>query len=129
VTITAFGNRVIVACDDPQVLALAAELFRILHAPAGEGDFEVIRLKHAEAVSVARVLDEAFNGSPAPGGLPRSARIRIVPDPATNSLLVRAAQLDLLTIRHLLEVALDSPSATSSTDNARRLSNAAGGRK
>lgn len=61
--ITAFGNKLIVTSEDPQALALVQEMVRLLtQTQAGEGDFEVIRLKNANAVDVAKVLDEAFNG-------------------------------------------------------------------
>src|SRR5262249_10194342 len=126
VTITAFGNKLIVTSDDPQALALVQELVRLMMATnASEGDWEFIRLKKGNAVDVARILDEAFNGpakqggaSPkGGGGLPfpfpggggpgglisammggggggaaggREEKIRVVADPSTNSLLVRA---------------------------------------
>src|SRR5262249_1800602 len=93
----------------------------------GEGDFEVIKLKNANATDAARVLDEAFNGTkPAtpqnglgffsqfggrgavPPPNPSANRIRVVADGSTNSLLVRASPLDMLTIRRLLEKAIDT---------------------
>jgi type II secretory pathway component GspD/PulD (secretin) len=136
INITAFGNRLIVTSDDPQALALVNEMVRLLtKTSGGEGDFEYIKLKNADATEAARVLDEAFNGTrpqnqnqrqnrfPFGGGNrffqqfaqqaaaapaePVKERIRVVADPATNSLLVRASPLDMLTIRHLLEKALD----------------------
>lgn len=127
VTITPLGNRLIVASDDPQALALAQEIVRMLtQSPGGDGDFEIIRLKNASAAEAAKVLDEAFNGTkqavaqPMPAGFgrfgaamaqapitPAENRIRVVADPTTNSLLVRASPLDLLTIRRLLEKAID----------------------
>src|SRR5262249_55772062 len=63
ITITAFGNRIIVQSDDPQALALAGELIRLFtQTPAGAGDFQYIRLKNANAVEAAKVIDELFNG-------------------------------------------------------------------
>jgi type II secretory pathway component GspD/PulD (secretin) len=106
VTLTAIGNKLLVACDDPEVLALVQEMTRLLTQKHGEGDFEVIRLKAGNAIEVAKVLDEAFNG---PMGNAKLARIRVVPDPVTNSLLVRATPLDMLVIKHLIRVALDAP--------------------
>src|SRR5439155_23042053 len=79
VTITAFGNKLIVTSEDPQALALIQELTRMITTTsANAGDFEVIKLKYTNAVDAARVLDEAFNGvkpgggrgGPQPGGLP-----------------------------------------------------------
>src|SRR5207249_4541224 len=102
--------------------------------PPGPGDFEIVRLKFANAVDTAKILDEIFNGpKPAgfgggkgsnfgPGGAAfpgigpgalganaglgallggafggaqpgaqREDRIRVVADPTTNALLVRAS--------------------------------------
>ena len=128
ITITAFGNRLIVTTDDPQAMALVVELTRLLQAPAGEGDFEVIRLKHAQAANVAQVLDDVFNGSrPAKGGLgggsmgpgtglARAERVRVVAEPITNTLLIKASPLDVITIRNLLSKALDIPEAANMRD-------------
>jgi type II secretory pathway component GspD/PulD (secretin) len=116
VTLTAAGNKLIVTSDDKQVLALVEELVRLLTQPHPNRDFEVIRLRYARAADVAQLLDEAFNGRrrPAlPGGKAPAAdeRIRVVAEPATNAVLVRASPLDMLTIRRLVEKALDLASA------------------
>jgi type II secretion system protein D len=152
VRITAFGNRVIVTSDDPEALAAAQALFRLLtQTPAGEGDFEVIPLKYASAADAAKVLDEAFNGpmpqagqgrgnrgggggfgggdqgggpgaffsqfaargAQGPQGAPRENRIRVVADPGTNSLIIRANPLDMFTIRRLLDKAIDTSNENS----------------
>src|SRR5438309_1014385 len=69
VTITAFGNRLIVTSEDRAALALVSELVRLLTSDAaGPGDFQIIRLKRANAVETARLLDEAFNGAKPVGG-------------------------------------------------------------
>src|SRR5439155_9762771 len=46
-------------------------------------------------------------GAAAPA-TPREDRIRVVADPGTNSLLVKASPIDLLTIRSLLDRAIDT---------------------
>jgi type II secretory pathway component GspD/PulD (secretin) len=120
INITAAGNKLIFASDDPEALALAQDLVRLLTRAHGEGELEVVRLRTARAVEVARTLDEVFNGpvaagpppgkgkglGSAPGGR-RFERIRVGADTATNSLLVRASPLDMLTVRRLVEKALD----------------------
>lgn len=128
ITITAVGNKLVVTSEDPQALAMVQELVRLLTTtPGAEGDFEVIRLKNASATDAAKVLDEAFNGTKqqAPqqgfpffgrfGGMnaqppanPAENRIRVVADPSSNSLLVKASPVDMLTIKRLLEKAIDS---------------------
>src|SRR5262249_26884727 len=49
-----------------------------------------------------------FAGAGANLPTPRKEAIRVVADPGSNSLLVRASPLDMLTIRRLLEKAIDS---------------------
>src|SRR5262249_12532037 len=50
-----------------------------------------------------------FGGQGArPPANPQTDRITVVADPATNTLLVRASALDLITIKGLLEKAIDS---------------------
>jgi type II secretory pathway component GspD/PulD (secretin) len=130
IIITAFGNKLIVTSGDPKALKLVQELALLLTrtAPMGEGDFEVIHLKHGSAIDIANVLDEAFNGPKSsdggkgeqhsrPGGMmmkmmmglqpdggrpARVDRIRVVADPSINAVLVKASPSDMLTIRALL---------------------------
>jgi hypothetical protein len=73
---------------------------------SGAGEFRVFRLKRASAGAALRVLDELLNGA---GGGPR--RARIVADPATNQLLVRARPADLDSIEAVLTW-IDVPEAT-----------------
>jgi type II secretory pathway component GspD/PulD (secretin) len=122
VTITTFGNKLVVTSNDPEALALAEELVRQLTDERPGDDFEIIRLRYASAIAVARTLDEAFNSAPGPGmpkqpfgpGRPRADRVRIVAEPVTNALLVKASPLDLLTIRSLVHKALDVPASEES---------------
>jgi type II secretory pathway component GspD/PulD (secretin) len=119
ITITQVGNRLVVTSNDPEALALAEELVRLLTEARHGDDFEIIALRYASAIAVARTLDEAFNGPPSSGlpkqpfgpARPRADRVRIVADPATNSLLVKASPLDTLTIRSLVHKALDLPAS------------------
>jgi hypothetical protein len=77
---------------------------------SGEGEFRVFRLKSASANAALRVLDELLTGA---GGGPR--RARIVADPATNQLLVRARPLDQDFIEAVL-TRIDVPEATGSAE-------------
>jgi type II secretory pathway component GspD/PulD (secretin) len=109
-TIVGFGNRLIVTCDDPEALDLVEQMVRIIVNTEVGRDFEVIRLKHAKAVDVAKLLDEAFNGPAAKKGK-GVERIRVIADEATNSILLRARPLDSLSIRRLVTKSLDIPQA------------------
>lgn len=133
VTITAVGNRLLVTSDDPEALALVQELVRLMtQKQEGDGPFEIIRLRFAGATDVAKILDEMYNGTRQNnpqqqqqqggfgffggrfGGMqqqpaaPVAQRIRVVADPATNAILVRANALDMLEIRKLVRDTLDS---------------------
>src|SRR5262249_57603881 len=64
IKITAIGNKLIITSDDPKALATAQELVRLLTQPqGGQGDYDTIKLKNANAVEAAKALDEAFNGT------------------------------------------------------------------
>jgi type II secretory pathway component GspD/PulD (secretin) len=138
ITITAFGNKVLIHCDDPKMLDLAQELVRLYSSSSNIGDFVVRRLKFANAVETATLLDGLFNNNPTakpaagpiggggggrgPGGggpgaffqammaaqqPPAKERVRVIADPATNSLLLKANLLDLATIDRLLKESID----------------------
>lgn len=113
VTFTPVGNKLIVTTDDPAVMRLVADLIRHQPQPTIQCDFYVIRLKHTRADSVARVLDEAFNGTRSGKSPISPERIRVVADPHINALLLRASALDTLVIRELVERELDVPAAQS----------------
>jgi type II secretory pathway component GspD/PulD (secretin) len=105
-TLMAGGNRLIIASDDQQALALAGELGR-LYTAEGEGDYLVVALRSADAATVAKVLDETFNGPRTANR--RNERLRVVADPASNSLLIKGGPIDLLVVRRLLQEHLDMP--------------------
>jgi type II secretory pathway component GspD/PulD (secretin) len=113
VTIVAFSNRLLITTEDREAMAVIVQMVRILVNTEIGSDFEVLRLKHAKAAEVSKILDEAFNGPRAKDGKAgvRVERVRVIADPATNSLLVRARPLDTMTIRRLLERSLDVPAA------------------
>ena len=113
---------------------LAQEIINFYMREAGDGDFEVIKLKNAQATDAARMLDEAFNGprqqtqqpggggpaaffaqfagrGAAPPANPSANRIRVVADPSTNKLLIRATPLDMLAIRRLIAKGIDPDDA------------------
>jgi type II secretory pathway component GspD/PulD (secretin) len=123
-TLTATGNQLRADCNDQQALDLVRDLSRLLTQPEPrEGDFEVIKLKKARAADAAKILDEAFNGNKPQKNwdsnrwffspwmnqqMKAEGSIRVVADPTTNSLLVRAKPLDMLTIRKMVEESIDN---------------------
>ena len=127
VTITAIGNKIIVNTDDPKTRMFIQDVIRTMTQSGGDGDFEIIPLKNANATDAARVIDEFFNGpkqgagsSPLErlrgggfngfqGGQAQAAastttfKVRIVADPGSNSLLVRASPIEMLSIRDMVK--------------------------
>jgi type II secretion system protein D len=122
VTISVVGDRLIITCEDPETLNMVHQVARTIIGPGGgTGDFEIIKLKRVSAVDAAKVLDEFFNGPRQPtqnplaalfGGrnmpanipqvAPATNKVRVVADPATNSLLVRASPTDRRIIHDIL---------------------------
>jgi type II secretion system protein D len=147
IIITAIGNKLTVETKDKNAMLKVQQLINLIkNAEATEGDFEVIPLKFADAVEAAAVLDEVFNGKQKQGGNPNpgpfnpgqffmqfaqggakppagptEGKIRIVADPATNSLIVKANLLDMLTIKQLVYKAIDSGIIDSSAVIATRI--------
>jgi general secretion pathway protein D len=130
VTITAIGNKLIVNTDDPQTRMFIQDVIRTMTQSAGDGDFEIIKLNNANATDAARVIDEFFNGPKQQagggrGGLPggfggnfggafgqpqqapaastSTSKVRVVADPGSNSLLVRASPIEMLSIRDMVK--------------------------
>lgn len=148
-TITAVGNKIILNSEDPATLAYARELVRLLTQPGADGgDFEVIRLKKANATDAARVIDELFNGKQQPqqqggGGNPFAGRfnpfqmqmggqggaaaatatnkVRVVADPSSNTLLVRASPVEMITIKNLIKNSIDADEDASGTQRAHKV--------
>jgi beta-lactamase regulating signal transducer with metallopeptidase domain len=65
-------------------------------------DFEILKLRNAGAGEAAKILDEMFNDTKT-----NAIRIRVVVDPSSNSLLVKANPLDMLTIRSIVDRFID----------------------
>lgn len=109
VTIFAGGNRLVVQCDDPETLAIAQAAINMMIHPSNGRAMHVLKLQYAKATDAARMLDEVFGDprSRAAQGARDPDGIRIVADPATNSLLIRATTLEYLDIRRLIEQSID----------------------
>ena len=132
VTITTIGDRVIIRSDDPEALKAAQELIRIITSNTGTGDFEVIQLNNASAVDTATLLEQMYNpqqqrrggdttnpfammfggfggrGSTTQPAAATEPRIRVVADPNTNSIMVKANAVDMLAIKRLLRESIDA---------------------
>jgi general secretion pathway protein D len=126
IILTALGSKLKVSCTEPQALTLVGDLARLLTTTKdGDGGWEIIHLKTASAKNAAQILDEAFNGNKKNqnnpyddwflGYRPRQKKeegtIRVVADTSTNSLLVKASTLDMITIRDMVDRFIDNHQA------------------
>ncbi|CAN5232711.1 hypothetical protein BH11PLA2_BH11PLA2_25870 [soil metagenome] len=69
VTITIVGNKILIACDDPETLELATQTARLFLKEAtvtNENLYKVLKLKNCSAEDAAKVISEVFNGPTAP---------------------------------------------------------------
>ncbi len=138
VTISVVGDKIYITSDDPDALEYATSIARtVIGGGGGSGEFEIIRLKRASAVDTAKMLDEFFNGPRQPAGqnpllqmlgqgggrgmamgpaaqvTPAKNKVRVIADPATNALLVRANSSDRRIIHDILK---DLESGTDEAD-------------
>ncbi|MFN3985095.1 MAG: type II secretion system secretin GspD [Rhodocyclaceae bacterium] len=113
-TVTAFpSNNVLVVTDYAENLARIGRIIESIDVP--QGDVTVIQLEHAIAVDLAATLnrlmsDGAGAAAAAAGGEP-SLRVQIIPEPRTNSLLVRADNPARIRAVRQLVASLDLPGA------------------
>jgi type II secretory pathway component GspD/PulD (secretin) len=73
--------------------------------PSVDEDITIYRLKNANAVSLAKLLGELFHG-------PSNKSLRILADPETNSLLIRADDVERRKIETIV-IRLDEAAANS----------------
>lgn len=110
IILTPIGNRLIVFCDDPKMLPFVESAIRFMLESPGIHDFELMPLKHIDAVQAKGILDELFNAVPGLskksdiGGSspPREERVRIVADSNGNRLIVRGSPLDVFMLRRFV---------------------------
>jgi type II secretory pathway component GspD/PulD (secretin) len=63
IRIYSVGNRLLITGDDPEAMALIQQLIALYTDKRNKGDFEVIKLRNANAVEAATALDQVFNGT------------------------------------------------------------------
>jgi type II secretory pathway component GspD/PulD (secretin) len=101
IVIVALKGKLLVACDDPELLKLVVEIAR-LHTATDSSTFTEFRLKSVRAIRASELLDETFNGPQ--GGKPRIERIHVVADTSRSTILIKATRHDLQMIQTLLEI-------------------------
>ncbi len=138
VTLTVIGNKLVITGDNPKDVQLMYELMSFYtRGDKATERYEVIRLKNITSEEAAKVINSVFNETaPAPaqggrggGGLgaalnplallglgggaapadPKAGRVKVVAEKSSNSLIiVKASEIDVLTIKDLLKKAIDS---------------------
>lgn len=112
-TVTAFpANNVLVVTDYAENINRIARIIESVDVP--QGDVAVIELKHAIAVDLATTVGKLLNAgnTPANGAAGDAAlRVQVLPEPRTNSLLVRSENPARLRAVRQLVASLDKPGA------------------
>lgn len=117
VTLTYGNKRLLVSSLDPAAIRLVEQLVETLtEEPNPErGEFHVFALEAADSTEVAKAVDEAFNGRQQGGQNSRrragGERVRAVPDPAGNAVIVRASLVDLVSVENLIRSLDQKPSS------------------
>lgn len=114
-TVTAFpSNNVLVVTDYAENLIRISKVIESIDVP--QGDVTIIQLEHAIAVDLAGSLTRLMNDrgaiSPAGAQVEQSQRVQIIPEPRTNSLLVRSDNPSKISGLRQLVASLDRPGAS-----------------
>lgn len=110
-TVTAFpSNNVLVVTDYADNIARIGNIIESIDVP--QGDVTVVELKHAIAIDLAATLTRLMGEGNNAGGAEASLQpVQIVPEPRTNSLLLRADNpSQIRSVRQLIS-SLDRPGA------------------
>ena len=112
-TVTAFpSNNVLVVTDYAENIRRIAAIIESVDVP--QGDVTVIELEHAIAMDLASTITRLMgDGSAAtqPQGGEISQRVQVIPEPRTNTLLVRADNPARIRAVRQLVASLDRPGA------------------
>lgn len=117
VTIIVGNDRLTVSSRDVEALDLVQSLTDAWTRPfdPNRSASRVFYIESTDVVELARAIDEAFNGKEQRGDdrrrFLRPERVRIVAEPNSNALIVRASPVDLINVKELIDQ-LDLPPAT-----------------
>lgn len=117
VTVIVGNDRLTVASRDVEALDLLSSLADAWTRPfdPNRSASRVFYIENADVSEIAKAIDEAFNGRQERGEdrrrMFRPERVRIVAEPNSNALIVRASAVDLVNVKQLIDQ-LDIPPAT-----------------
>src|SRR4051812_39607368 len=108
-TIAAYAaNNTIVITDYAENVRRIARIIAAIDTPAGS-DIDVVRLEHTVATDVAITLGRLLE---TPGQGVDAQRVSVLAEPASNTLLIRAATPARANLVRVLVAKLDQPSST-----------------
>lgn len=113
------GNNTLVITDYADNLKRLAKIIASLDAPSS-ADLDVIPVRHAIASDLAAMINKLLE----PGAGGDSGRVNLVPDPRTNSLVVRAPSAARANLAKSLIAKLDQPTAQAGNVHVVYLKNA-----
>jgi general secretion pathway protein D len=113
------GNNTLVITDYADNLKRLAKIIASLDAPSS-ADLDVIPVRYAIASDLAAMINKLME----PGAGGDSGRVNLVPDPRTNSLVVRAPSAARANLAKSLIAKLDQPTAQAGNVHVVYLKNA-----
>ncbi|WP_374586204.1 type II secretion system secretin GspD [Pseudoduganella sp.] len=113
------GNNTLVITDYADNLKRLAKIIASLDAPSS-ADLDVIPVRYAIASDLAAMINKLLE----PGAGGDSGRVNLVPDPRTNSLVVRAPSAARANLAKSLIAKLDQPTAQAGNVHVVYLKNA-----
>lgn len=113
------GNNTLVITDYADNLKRLAKIIASLDAPSA-ADLDVIPVRYAIASDLAAMINKLLE----PGAGGDSGRVNLVPDPRTNSLVVRAPSAARANLAKSLIAKLDQPTAQAGNVHVVYLKNA-----
>jgi general secretion pathway protein D len=113
------GNNTLVITDYADNLKRLAKIIASLDAPSA-ADLDVIPVRYAIASDLAAMINKLME----PGAGGDSGRVNLVPDPRTNSLVVRAPSAARANLAKSLIAKLDQPTAQAGNVHVVYLKNA-----
>jgi general secretion pathway protein D len=111
------SNSVVVIGTERAYLRILEFIKRLDIPHSGEGEIHVLLLQHADAVELAKTLNEIVSGAAAAGGPPKAGAaaltifesgVKVSADKATNSIVVTSSLRDFANLRTVIDQ-LDQP--------------------
>src|SRR5580658_3279063 len=111
------SNSIVIIATERAYLRILEFIKRLDVPHSGEGEIHVLPLQHADAVELAKTLNEIVTGATAAGGAPKpgsmaltifESGVKVSADKATNAIVVTSSLRDFANLRIVID-RLDQP--------------------